>query len=1539
MATSYKRTYNGGSDFDEFSEQFELWVSLKEDHIEVLPVRENFATDELFNAQTSLYNACELKKRKQFLTALEPSVYADMKNVVYPRQLVQIPYTELKQLVRDHFCPKPTVPTERFTFSRMKQGNNESVQAYVSRLKSCAQRSNFTGNVFNTRCLEQFISGLFCDDFRDMLLAEDWETLTFITAVEKIVTKERSKRETQIVGKDAVTPSTSGAAGVNRVNKWRKPAGDYSGKQQGKGKKPGKPKSNIICNKCKLPGHIFKDCKTRCFKCKSMGHIKKNCVNHVQQVDHVDTDFDNDSNIANWEPNSIHLVDSINRVDSNSKPRVSVKLDLGDVRKSVNVSMEFDTGSSVALCSERWFVQSGLSCVLSPHHQLLKVANGQSEEAKGKATVNVTFKGKRIPGLDLVIVKGNFPALFGWNWITAFLGKSWLKEILERFNADGKSSLCQYVVREVESVGLDRESVLQDRVSVECGSEVLHGETMDESVSLDRKSVLLSQERVSVKCDSVLSHGETEQPDVLCSVSEKSVVRVKDPSEDAKGVKDFGRNTKGDQRLDVRLIEDKERRAKTKNQPAATVLFRTLDQLKQSEVFTSGLGLVEGFKAQLRIKDDATPISLKARMLPFAIKEKVKEELQRMVEDGILKSVESSEWATPIVVVTTKQKIRICGDYKSTVNKCLAVKQYPIPSLEECLHAVRGGVVFTVVDIAKAYNNLELREADKTLTTLNTPFGLYRWNRLPYGVSSSGAIFQEVVDEALKGIPMTACRIDDIIVSGRTKQEHLENLNRVIQILEKKGFKCNREKSQFEKEQVVYLGHVISKDGIRTVQSKVKDLQASKVPTNTEELVSFLGAVNYYRRFLPDLSTVVAPLDRLRSKDVSWKWTKTEQKSFGKLIEMLGSDRVLTYYQPELELKLDTDASSVGLGAVLSHVLPSGEERPIEYASRTLSLAERNYAQIDREALAIVWGIKKFNIYLYGRKFKLITDHRPLTYIFGKNRLPQMASSRVNRWSLFLSEYDYTIEYRSTKQHANCDFLSRLPCSTSVKTSEVQDDLAEIFAVTLEDAYIDAELIARETRKDLVLSKVFGYIHEGWPSNLKAEGDMQAFWNRRDELALELNCITWGTRVVIPSQLRGHVMKILHSTHIGMCGMKSIARSYVYWPRIDADIENTCKTCDSCGKYGNSKPRVADHPWNRPTGPWQRVHVDYAGPFMNSMWLVLQDAYSKWPEVIRMNSSTAHATVKALHTIFSRTGYPCVLVSDNGTHFKNQEMSEFTEKHRIKHLFIPIYSPKTNGIVERFNGTFKKALKKMRETNRDLDECLAEFLISYRNCPHTVTNTPPAVLMYGRTLRSNLHALKPSDQQKLKSLHPDKEQKLLNEKRREFVDNQDVWIQATNDKTWEKAKILQRVGTSNVYDVVYRNRVIQKHADSIKERVKDVLRRSTTGPDNDHQVRVVPFVPVVEPVLPEIGGPVVSPFVVSTPESVITSEPVFREPDILTDSLPSRSSNISNRENLNSTPVNVANQNVTDDIIPLRVSLRSKPKVDYKLLAGFKKTA
>ncbi len=354
-----------------------------------------------------------------------------------------------------------------------------------------------------------------------------------------------------------------------------------------------------------------------------------------------------------------------------------------------------------------------------------------------------------------------------------------------------------------------------------------------------------------------------------------------------------------------------------------------------------------------------------------------------------------------------------------------------------------------------------IRECDRKLTTLNTPFGLYMWNRLPFGISSATAIFQENMDQTLRGIPMTTCRIDDILVSGKDHNEHLRNLNRMITVLENQGYKCNLEKSQFMQDSVVYLGHQLSKHGIKPLKSKVRDLKMAKKPENVAELVSFLGAVNYYRRYLPDLSTVISPLEKLRSKETKWRWTRAEEESFNKLKNLLSSDRVLTFYNPELEVKLDTDASGVGLGAVLSHIMPNGYEKPIEFISRTRSTAERNYSQIDREALAIVWAVKRFHVYLYGRRFKLVTDNKPIVYIFGASRIPDMGTSRIVRWALFLTEYEYDIVYRKTKDHSNYDMLSRLP--KGAVHSEEDDDCAVVCALDLESTCVDADTVRMET--------------------------------------------------------------------------------------------------------------------------------------------------------------------------------------------------------------------------------------------------------------------------------------------------------------------------------------------------------------------------------------------------------------------------------------------------------------------------------------------
>ena len=224
--------------------------------------------------------------------------------------------------------------------------------------------------------------------------------------------------------------------------------------------------------------------------------------------------------------------------------------------------------------------------------------------------------------------------------------------------------------------------------------------------------------------------------------------------------------------------------------------LRSIEELKKSPVFEPGVGLVKGVKASLVLKKDAKPIMFKPRTIPYAMKKRVEGEYDGMVKAGILVKVDDSPWGTPVVPVFEGAKTRICGDYKATLNKVIETRQYPLPSLEECFVAVAGGEKFSTIDIRKAYNNLELREEDKLLTTLSTHKGLYAWNRLPYGISSSTAIFQAVMDETLSGTKMTCCRVDDILVSGRDDAEHIKNLNEVISRLEARGFHCNLEKNQ-----------------------------------------------------------------------------------------------------------------------------------------------------------------------------------------------------------------------------------------------------------------------------------------------------------------------------------------------------------------------------------------------------------------------------------------------------------------------------------------------------------------------------------------------------------------------------------------------------------------------------------------------------------------------------------------------------------------------------------------------------------------------
>ena len=398
--------------------------------------------------------------------------------------------------------------------------------------------------------------------------------------------------------------------------------------------------------------------------------------------------------------------------------------------------------------------------------------------------------------------------------------------------------------------------------------------------------------------------------------------------------------------------------------------------------------------------------------MPYAYRELVDKELDRLVEQEILEPVELADWAAPIVPVlkSDKKSVRICGDFKRTVNLASKVDRYPIPKIEDLFTSLSGGKSFSTLDMSQAYQQLLLDEASKKLVVINTPKGLFQYNRLPFGVSSAPGIFQRVMDSILQNIPGVVVYLDDILVTGLTEEAHLASLKEVLTRLEKAGLRLNKAKCKFMESCVTYLGYRIDCEGLHPTEDKLEAVRKAPEPKHVTQLKSYLGLLTYYGRFLPHLPSVLSPLYTLLRKGTPWHWQSQQRTAFQKSKELLLSLQVFVHYDPKLEIVLACDASCYGIGAVLAHKMPDGSEKPIGFASRTLSSTERQYSQIEKEGLSCVFGVKRFHAYLIGRHFSLVTDHRPLLALFNEQRvIPSHSSARIQRWALTLAAYEYTL--------------------------------------------------------------------------------------------------------------------------------------------------------------------------------------------------------------------------------------------------------------------------------------------------------------------------------------------------------------------------------------------------------------------------------------------------------------------------------------------------------------------------------------------------
>ena len=746
-----------------------------------------------------------------------------------------------------------------------------------------------------------------------------------------------------------------------------------------------------------------------------------------------------------------------------------------------------------------------------------------------------------------------------------------------------------------------------------------------------------------------------------------------------------------------------------------------------------GIGKHKFRRITLNVDETVSPVVQPVRRIPFAKREKLDRVLTELEDANVIEPVDGpTDWISNLVLTpkSNPNEIRMNIDM-TTVNRAVRRTRHVIPTIEELKYQLNGMKHFTKIDLKHGYMQFELAEESRHLTTFYTHRGLRRAKRLMFGINAATEVFNEEIKQTFSDIPKALNIYDDIIVFGKTKQEHDMALVQTVVRLNDCGLTANAPKCIFDRPKLEFFGLMFSKTGTSPSEEKVKAIQNLGVPQNASEVRSFLGMANFSCHFIPNYSNLTHPLRELTKKNARFQWSVKCQESFDKIKEKLSTKSLNTYYDPNRETKVIVDGSKKdGLGAILAQKNPNTEQwEVVRYDSRPVKQPERNYSQIEIESTAIEWANKKYRIYLLGMpSYTVVTDHKPLIPLYNSYKVE--VPLRVMKHKMNLQGYAYKLVHEPGKTMPS-DYMSRHPMKSTISDNEIIDETEMFVNAVMEANLPDAitkDDIKRETETDKEMQDLMIAIKSKLLDE-KQKPHLSQYKQVFTELSIVDDMIVRGHKIVPPLKLREKAIQLAHEGHQGLVKSKSFLRTIMWFPLMDRRLEEIIKCCHPC-QVVTDKPQK--EPLNMvpiPEEPWSSLRTDFYGPVSKTgeYILVVQDEHSRYPDVEIVHSTSCKAVIPALDKMLSRFGIPNILRSDNGPPFQSDEFSEFAKWMGIKHVKVTPLTPWANGLVERFMPSLTKIIQTSVEEGMNWRQQMQRFLRSYRATPHPSTGIPPAL--------------------------------------------------------------------------------------------------------------------------------------------------------------------------------------------------------------------